>query len=68
MNTAFDPLSKEDKKKFPVKEGQGKEGSIRAEDENSDPKNYPELSTEDKQHKNQDEFDNKEKDIKNKPV
>ena len=68
MSSAFDPLSKDDKKKFPVKEGQGKEGSIRTDEENNEPNNYPELSTEDRQYKNQDEFDNKEKDIKNKSM
>ncbi|RYF99348.1 MAG: hypothetical protein EOO02_17100 [Chitinophagaceae bacterium] len=66
MNSAFDPMAKDDKKDFPVREGQGKESSIRSDDENGDSEAYPAPNTEDKRHKEQDEYDNKKKEQQNK--
>jgi hypothetical protein len=68
---AFDP-KKNDNKNFPVREGQGKDSSIRSDKDRASGKDsgtsdeYPQPGTDDNRHKIQDEYDNKAKDKMNK--
>ncbi|HTE26935.1 hypothetical protein [Flavitalea sp.] len=74
MSAHNDPNIKDDKKKFPVREGQGKDSSIRSEnnkasgDDSGNSESYPEPGTEDKKHKNQDEYNYIDKEKQNESV
>lgn len=71
MSTPNDSNIKDDKTKFPVREGQGKDSSIRSENnrasgpDSGNSESYPEPSTEDKNHKNQDEYSAADKEKQN---
>ena len=67
-------ISNDDKKNFPVREGQGKDSSIRSEnhrasgDDSGNSDSYPEPSAEDKKHKNQDEYNYADKEKQNESI
>ena len=71
MNTSNDPNIKNDKEKFPVREGQGKDSSIRSEnhpaagDDSGNSECYPEPTSDDKKYKNQDEYNHVDKEKQN---
>ena len=73
MNTIND-RKKDDDKNFPVREGQGKDSSIRSEKDrgggedsgNSD--SYPQPGTDDKKYKNQDEYKHVDKEKENESI
>ncbi len=69
MNTANDRDDKKDKhdnKNFPIREGKGVASSIRGDEDSGVSGAYPETGKEDRQFKNQDEFDNISKEENNK--
>ena len=74
MNKPNDPKIKSDKKNFPVREGQGKDSSIRSEnnrasgDDSGNSDIYPEPSAEDKKYKNQDEYNDADKEKQNESI
>lgn len=74
MNQSLESNINDDKKKFPVREGQGKDSSIRSDKDrasgedsgNSD--TYPEPSSDDKKYKNQDEYNHVDKEKQNESI
>ena len=74
MSTVNDPTGKDDNKNFPVREGQGKDSSIRSDKERAagedsgNSESYPEPSVEDKNHKTQDEYSYTDKEKQNKSI
>ena len=74
MNTSTDPKSSDKSEKFPVREGQGVDSSIRSEKERAggndsgNSESYPEPSVADKNHKTQDEYNHADKEKENESV
>jgi hypothetical protein len=74
MSIINDSTGKGDNKNFPVREGQGKDSSIRSEKERAagedsgNSESYPEPSVADKNHKTQDEYNYTDKEKQNESV
>jgi hypothetical protein len=74
MNNPINSDKKDDRKDFPVREGQGKDSSIRSDkdrasgEDSGNSESYPEPTPDDKKYKNQDEYNAVDKEKQNKSI
>jgi hypothetical protein len=74
MNAPTESNINDDKKNFPVREGQGKDSSIRSDkerasgDDSGNSDSYPQPSSDDKKYKNQDEYNHVDKEKENESI
>jgi hypothetical protein len=74
MNEPTESNINDDKKNFPVREGQGKDSSIRSDkerasgDDSGNSDSYPQPSSDDKKYKNQDEYNHVDKEKENESI